>query len=222
MWSTRAISKLPVPKDPPASATVEEKKEAKRQSAPYKRQRAYSRIGYLVMGVGALALVLVSTYQSEVIRLTLIHWLSISSKTPLHWAAIAAWVGPGLYVFAVVFLTTENQNASDPTRNKYLDAMKTLITAAGLTIAIVISTSLKPENAPLGWVGTVRDAVVALSTAMGFAVVTLFLLSFFYDRAVARTLTKIERFIVAPFFYFALVQFLLGFIYMVRLTYLLA
>lgn len=221
MWRTRVISKLTIPVEPLATASVNEKKEAQRQAEPYRRQLAYRSIGYFVMGAGVIALALVSTFQSDVIRLTLIGWFSISRNTPLHLAVILAWIGPGIYLLAVVFLTYENKNVSDPTRNKYLDAVKTLITAAGLTIAIVISTSLKPEHAPPGWVATVRDAVVALSTSMGFSVVTLFLLSFLYDRAVARTLRLTESVTVVPFFYLALAKFLLGFIYMVRLTYLL-
>jgi hypothetical protein len=99
--------------------------------------------------------------------------------------------------------------------------MKTLITSSGLTIGVVISTSLKPTTALPGWTETIRYSVVALAIYIGCSVTTLFILSYLYDKAGPKEVSSKELLLAIPFAYFTLVTFFLGFIHMVHLTYLL-
>jgi hypothetical protein len=135
-----------------------------------------------------------------------------------RWITLGAWVLPALYIAAILFFTSEEDRTDDTQRARYLDSVKTLVTAAGLTIGVVISTALKPENAPSGWAETIRSGVIALAISIGCSVVTLFMLSILYDRAGNKVLKRREFLMVAPFMYFALAMFFTGFIYMVQLT----
>jgi hypothetical protein len=161
--------------------------------------------------------------QSDAISGMVASWIafiaSVAAKTTaLGWITLGAWVSPALYIAAMLFFTSEEDRTDDTQRARNLDSVKTLVTAAGLTIGVVISTALKPENAPSGWTETIRSGVIALAVSIGCSVVTLFMLSVLYDIVGDKVLKRRQFLMVAPFMYFALAMFFTGFIYVVQLT----
>ena len=123
-------------------------------------------------------------------------------------------------------VTNNNDPANQDTRTGYLDAIKTLIAAAGVAIAIIFTGTGKLASDD--WLFIPQRAAILLALSMILAVCTLFALNVFYDetRTVASTGTPITnpvkwerlRFAVL-IFYFALVSFLMGFAYLARLPF---
>jgi hypothetical protein len=223
MRLTKKIGELPAPIPLSNTATEENKKEERRKEVKLRRTKAARAIACFLIGLGVVTLTVIAGMQSDAISGMVASWIafiaSVAAKTTaLGWITLGAWVLPALYIAAILFYTSDEDRTDDTQRARYLDSVKTLVTAAGLTIGVVISTALKPENAPPGWAETIRSGVIALAISIGCSVVTLFMLSVLYDRAGNKVLKRREFLIVAPFMYFALAMFFTGFIYMVQLT----
>jgi hypothetical protein len=218
--------KLPQPPSLPQNATDDEKRAANEKQQAIANATLQLKTCWALLGLGVATLFVITFRQCDSLWQAAMRAFSIMAAFPVDSVSLtvvtrAAYIVPLVYVFAVFFLTPNTQKVNNDTRNKYLDAVKTLITACGLTVGIVISTSLKPQLAPDGWTSTVKDAVLYLAICIGFSVITLFILSLLYDRAEERTVTRWELVVVAPFVYYALVTFFLGFITLVRLAFLL-
>jgi hypothetical protein len=124
---------------------------------------------------------------------------------------------PLVYVFAV-FAISGGTTADAASRTNYLDALKTMITASGIAIAVV-SAGLQPKlNLP---VELLQRAVFCLVVSIVMSVVTMFVLSFFYDIAgtYGATVPSKRLILALGSGYFALVGFLLGFAYLARIPF---
>ncbi len=113
--------------------------------------------------------------------------------------------------------TTEAPHA-DASRSNYLDSLKTMIGASGVTLGIV-AAGLQQKIPYAPWV--VRRAAVLLTLCMGLSVLTMFLMSQAYDnaRTKKRFLNWTEFIPLLICVSIALFTFFLGFSYLARLTF---
>lgn len=133
-----------------------------------------------------------------------------------HIFSVAFVLIPLAYVIAVG-VTSEGTTADPASRSYYLDALKTMITASGVAIAVV-SAGIQPRfNVP---VFILRRAVICLIISIVASVATMLLMSYFYD-VVGSTKVVPQKYIgwVLSAAYFALVGFFLGFGYLARIPF---
>jgi hypothetical protein len=142
---------------------------------------------------------------------------------PITWtlsdiATIALVLFPLVYVIAVGAAPT-GSSADQASRTAYFDALKTMITASGVAIAVV-SAGLQPRfNVP---VDILKWAVGCLIVSIVASVVTMFILSYFYDVAGSSGGAAVPRkrlvWALASG-YVAIAGFLLGFSYLARIPF---
>src|SRR6266851_742752 len=98
--------------------------------------------------------------------------------------------------------------------------MKTLITAAGLTVGFV-AANLKPTGLPQVWIDALRVSTGSLVGCVVCAVMTLFAISILYDYSRSKNKTVHWALLLCfalPEAYFAVVFFFRGFINLVKLA----
>ncbi len=112
---------------------------------------------------------------------------------------------------------------SEKGRAMYVEAGKTLITASGVAVAIVVS-ALGGRFSPPIWM--VQRSVVALIICIVSSFLTILALNRGYERAASRSeeqeegqLTRLELILILAPAYAALVSFLLGFLYLGRIAF---
>lgn len=224
----KRIANLPDPTPLPPTTTDDQKNAAAAEASKSLQAKVKYGIAWALLLVGVAALVIVAATQVTAIRVIAGScFASVSSlfanTTPLGWAKCAIWTVPAIYLFVLLVYKPKGRDddSGEKARARYIDSVKTLITAAGLTIGAVISTSLKPDVTLAGWATTISDGVVALTLSIGCSVLTLFILSVFYDISNKEAIPRKFFVIVAPVWYFAMTMFFTGFIHMVKLTKLL-
>jgi hypothetical protein len=96
--------------------------------------------------------------------------------------SVATFVGIGEYFHRIYNRIPENQTApaDEESRKMYFETFKTLITAAGLAIAI-ISATLKSLPSNTLWM--LQRGAIALLAAVAFSVITLLEMSRRYERS---------------------------------------
>jgi hypothetical protein len=125
-----------------------------------------------------------------------------------------------LYAFFVWLVDRQpGSKANEDSRANYLESLKTMVEAAGVSIA-VLAALLAREHFPAVWI--VGRAIVSLTFCVVLSVAAMFTLSALYDRT--RSLNPDSavpmRFLWLPMLLAcsALFTFLLGFAYLARLT----
>jgi hypothetical protein len=144
-------------------------------------------------------------------------WLEIISKL----AVALAFVLPLLYVIQVgsPAKTGTALRPDERSRANYFDALRTLVTAAGVAIAIVAAGLQQKFVAPT-WI--LKTAAGCLALCVMFSVSTMLVMSRVYEKARTdgrRPATGRELTPVLVLGYGALVTFLLGFIHLALLTF---
>ena len=125
---------------------------------------------------------------------------------------------PFVYVFLVGASAFKAKKVDELSRGNYFDAVKTMVTAAGVAIAIVAAGFQQKFSAPV-WI--LRWATVCLSLCVMFSVTTMLEMSRSYEQARRQRdqPVRVRNFIsVLVLGYLSLVSFLLGFAYLARLT----
>jgi len=132
-----------------------------------------------------------------------------------------------IFVLLVVIASKDNAGKDIPTsditladqsRTNYLDSLKTMISAAGIAIAIV-AAGVQKKFPVEPWI--LERAAVSLTICIGFAVLTMFMMSQAYDKArvAKKYLTWLQLTPLLLFVSVAMVTFFLGFSYLARLTF---
>jgi len=197
--------------------------EGEENAAQENLRKAYSLVGVawvaVLLGLAVLLVAVFHEFGSMWnLAVDACAWI-LSARS--HFFIILAWLLPAIYLVFVLRFSPESAEPNETARTRYVDAVKTLITASGLTIAIVVATSLKPDHPTPLWIETVRRSVLCFAVCITCSVITLFVLSFLYDRADKREVRSGELFPAVLFAWIALATFFWGFIDLVRLTYLL-
>jgi hypothetical protein len=125
-----------------------------------------------------------------------------------------------LYAFFVWLVDRQpGSKANEDSRANYLESLKTMVEAAGVSIA-VLAALLAREHFPAAWI--VGHAIVSLTFCVVLSVVAMFTLSALYDRTRTKDPDSAVpmRFLWLPLLLgcSALFTFLLGFAYLARLT----
>jgi hypothetical protein len=126
---------------------------------------------------------------------------------------------PFVYVFLVGKSAYKAKKVDERSRGNYFDAVKTMVTAAGVAIAIVAAGFQQKFSAPV-WI--LRWATVCLSLCVMLSVTTMLEMSRSYEQArqlkdqPVRLRSLISVLVLG---YLSLVTFLLGFAYLARLTF---
>jgi hypothetical protein len=194
------------------------------------RVKVRKAIALAGMAIGGLSLagLQIGAVRQDVLALWIDVVRNISQFSLFQWIEVGLFIVPGIYMLAVLVAAKRGTKGNDSSRTNYLDAMKTLIAASGLTVGI-ISATLKQNDSSPDWIATVRHAAFALAVCMGCSVTTLFSLSILYDMARSKDASTVTvnpvqwwrlALFVIPFAYPALVSFFLGFAFLVHLTYL--
>lgn len=126
---------------------------------------------------------------------------------------------PFVYVFLVGKSAYNAKKVDERSRGNYFDAVKTMVTAAGVAIAIVAAGFQQKFTAPV-WI--LRWAAVSLSLCVMLSVTTMLEMSRSYEQARQRRdqPVRVSSIIsVLVLGYLSLVTFLLGFAYLARLTF---
>jgi hypothetical protein len=108
--------------------------------------------------------------------------------------------------------------ANEDSRANYLDSLKTMVEAAGVSVAI-LAALLAREHFSASWI--VSRAIVCLTICVVLSVTTMFTLSMLYDKARSDANRAVPISWLWPALLFAcgaLFTFLLGFAYLARLT----
>jgi hypothetical protein len=115
-------------------------------------------------------------------------------------------------------IPTTDTSLADQSRTNYLDSLKTMVTAAGVAIAIV-AAGVQKKFPVEPWI--LRRAAVSLTMCIGVAVLTMFMMSQAYDKArvAKKTLTWSQLIPLLLLASVALFTFFLGFSYLARLTF---
>ena len=122
---------------------------------------------------------------------------------------------PTVYVFLVARAahTGEGVAFSEASRTRYFEAVKTLVTAAGVAIAIVAAGLRQTSSAPTG---ILRFAALSLAFCVVFSACTMLEMSRVYAGAPTAPLNLKKLSSVLVLGYLALVTFLLGFVFLAR------
>lgn len=143
---------------------------------------------------------------------------------PIDWCTLPHIASAALVLFPLVYViavgaSSKGTSADQASRTAYLDALKTMITASGVAIAVV-SAGLQPRfSVP---VDILKWAVGCLIVSIVASVVTMFILSYFYDVAGASggATVPFKRLVWAlASAYVAITGFLLGFSYLAQIPF---
>jgi hypothetical protein len=125
---------------------------------------------------------------------------------------------PLLYVAAVAIVDYGGSIIDEKSRNNYIDALKTLTAASGISMAVI---SVGIQRVDPCWMWVVQRAAIYLTVCAVSSLTTLFWLSLAYDwarsKGVAVPLKVLSWLLVLA--YIALTTFGLGLAYTARITY---
>lgn len=125
-------------------------------------------------------------------------------------------------VYHLLVLRENGKHGATPneeSRANYLDSLKTMVEAAGVSVA-VLAALLAREHFSASWI--VGRAIMCLTICVVLSVTTMFTLSMLYDKARSAANKAVPVTWLWPALLFAcraLFTFLLGFAYLARLTY---
>ncbi len=125
---------------------------------------------------------------------------------------------PAVYVFLVgkaAHSSVQELRADETSRSRYFDALKTLVAAGGVAVAIVVAGLQQKVAGPPG---ILRSAALLLTSSVVLSVWTLLEMSRVYERARGRALNLRDMWSVLVLGYLALATFLLGFAFLGRLA----
>jgi hypothetical protein len=138
-------------------------------------------------------------------------------RGPPMWCALGvlALAVPAVYVFLVgkTAHTSQGVKADEATRSRYFEAVKTLVTAAGVAIAILAAGLRQSSSSPTG---ILRYAALSLVFCVVLSACTMLEMSRVYERASGASLKLEQLWSVLVLGYLALVTFLLGFLFLAR------
>lgn len=148
-------------------------------------------------------------------------WTPANELFGRNWSWYVTWIIPGVIMLVILGLSICQPSAQDEeSRKNYMEAMKALITAAGLTVGFV-AANLKPSGLPQPWIDAIRASIVSLVVCVVCAVTTLFAVSILYDysRSKQRPVPWALLLCFAlPEAYFAVAFFFRGFINLIRIS----
>lgn len=191
-------------KQPPYSATTED--------VPVRTMKYFGTIFVFVGGIGLIVLALLNY---RVVRTPAEVFLGHD------WTWYVRWILPGAIMAVILAISIRQPSVPEEnSRTNYIDAMKTLITAAGLTVGF-ITANLKPSGLPQPWIDALKVSTISLVGCVVCAVTTLFAISILYDYA--RSKNKVVHWAFLLFFalpeaYFAVAFFFSGFINLIQLS----
>lgn len=126
---------------------------------------------------------------------------------------------PMVYVFLVGRAAYKGREVDERSRDNYFESVRTMVTAAGVAIAIVAAGFQQKIVGPI-WIA--KKATVALGLSVVFSVTTMLEMSRSYEEARASRRIPVKWTKLIPILvlgYFALASFFLGFAYLVRLIF---
>jgi hypothetical protein len=137
---------------------------------------------------------------------------------PFSLFVVVILVMPFIYVFLVGKTAYTGGEVDERSRENYFETVKTLVTAAGIAIAVIAAGFQQKFSAPV-WI--LQRATISLSLCVMLSVTTMLEMSRSYEEARKDpkqpvSLRKLLSVLVLG--YLALVTFLLGFAYLTRLT----
>ncbi len=126
---------------------------------------------------------------------------------------------PLVYVLLVGASAIKEKKVDELSRGNYFDVVKSMVTAAGVAIAIIAAGFQQKFPAPV-WI--LRWATASLSLCVMFSVTTMLEMSRSYEQARHEKTEPVRLrsiIILLMLAYSSLVTFLLGFAYLARLTF---
>src|SRR6266478_3453532 len=126
---------------------------------------------------------------------------------------------PLVYVLLVGASAIKEKKVDELSRGNYFDVVKSMVTAAGVAIAIIAAGFQQKFPAPV-WI--LRRATASLSLCVMFSVTTMLEMSRSYEQARHEKTEPVRLrsiIILLMLAYSSLVTFLLGFAYLARLTF---
>lgn len=131
----------------------------------YGRQQRYNRggkrhtakyIAVLCVLAGGATLIVLAMLNYSLL------WMPANELFGRDWSWYVSWIIPGVIMSVILVLSICQPSAADEaSRTNYMEAMKALITAAGLTVGFV-AANLKPSGLPQSWIDAIRASIISL------------------------------------------------------------